>query len=173
MRWPSRRHADPEAYDLFLKGDYELTQVERSLSVEPLERGAAYYREALARDPRFALAAARLARCRLSRHWYATALSASELDEVKAIVDKALALAPDLAEAHIARGLFEYWGHRRYDSALKQFRRARRASPNNVEDDIRVFGYVYRRQGQWECSLADADGSGRTQSAGPGALQKT
>jgi TolB-like protein/cytochrome c-type biogenesis protein CcmH/NrfG len=144
---------DPEAYDLFLKGEYESNEGERTLSVEPFERATAYYRKALARDPGFALAAARLARCRLTLHWYARPLTARELDEVKAIIDSAVKLAPNLPETHIALGLFDYWGYRRYDAALRHFRRTIELQPNSA-DGIALSGYVYRRKGEWERSLA-------------------
>src|SRR4029450_141372 len=81
-------------------------------------------------------------------------LTAGELDEVKTIVDRALALAPDLAETHVALGMFYYHGERQYEPALKEFRRALELQPNNV--NARQFcGYVYRRQGQWERSLVE------------------
>jgi tetratricopeptide (TPR) repeat protein len=124
---------DPEAYDLFLQGEYEMRQGESALtSPEPFYRAARFYREALSRDPNFALAAARLAHSRLARHWYVAPFTAAELEEVKRIVDRALALAPDLAEAHVSLGLFYYWGHREYDAALAEFQRALEFQPNNA-----------------------------------------
>ncbi len=146
---------DPEAYDLFLQGEYEMRQGESALtSPEPFYRAARFYREALSRDPNFALAAARLAHSRLARHWYVAPFTAAELEEVKRIVDRALALAPDLAEAHVSLGLFYYWGHREYDAALAEFQRALEFQPNNAM--ARGFlGYVYRRQGQWQRSLSE------------------
>ena len=143
---------DPAAYDLFLKGEYETREGERTLRAAPLERAAAYYREALARDRTFGLAAARLARSRLLRHWYTSPLTADELDEVKTIVEQAIRLAPDLPEAHVSLGLYEYWGYRRYEAALKHFRRVVELQPNSA--DGRFFqGAVYRRQGNWDRAL--------------------
>jgi len=73
---------------------------------------------------------------------------------VKSIVDRAVALAPELAEAHVSLALFYYWGHREYDAALAEFQRALELQPNSVT--ARQFrAGVYRRQGQWERSLAD------------------
>ncbi len=113
---------DPEAYDLFLQGEYEMRQGESALtSPEPFHRAARFYREALSRDPNFALATARLARSRLAVHWFVAPFTAAELEEVKKIVDRALALAPDLAEAHVSLGLFHYWGRREYDAAWRNF----------------------------------------------------
>ena len=145
---------DPEAYDLFLKGEYEMRKAESALTSESFDRAARLYGEALSRDPNFALAAARLARSRLGHHWYVTPFTAGELDEVKSIVDRAVALAPDLAEAHVSLAIFYYWGKREYDAALAEFQRALELQPNNAT--AREFrGYVYRRQGQWERSQAE------------------
>ena len=145
----------PEAYDLFLQGEHEMRRGESTLtSPEPFDRAASFYRQALTRDPNFALAAARLAQSRLSRHWYVAPFTAAELDEVKSIVDRAAALAPDLAEAHVSLALFYYWGQRQYDAALAEFQRALELQPNNAT--ARVFlGAVYRRQGQWDRALTE------------------
>ena len=61
------RPHDTEAYDLFLRGEYELHQAESSPTAEAYHRADAFYRQALSRDPNFAEAAAELARSRLSR----------------------------------------------------------------------------------------------------------
>ena len=112
----STRAHDTEAYDLFLRGEYELHQAESSPTAEAYDRADAFYRQALARDPNFAEAAAELARSRLSRHWFISPLAPSELEEVKSLIDRALALAPNSPEAHFALGLFFYWGHRQYEN---------------------------------------------------------
>ena len=145
---------DPEAYDFFLKGEYELREGLSTLTAEPLDRADAYYRQALNRDPNFALAAARLAHSRLARHWYLRSTTPAELEEAKMIADRAVALAPDLAETHVALGVFYYWGHRQYEPALKEFRRALELQPNHV-NARKYCGFVYRRQGQWERCLAE------------------
>jgi hypothetical protein len=56
---------DTEAYDLFLKGEYEEHQAESTLNGELVDRAQNFYRQALARDPNFALAYARLAQSEL------------------------------------------------------------------------------------------------------------
>jgi TolB-like protein/Flp pilus assembly protein TadD len=145
---------DPEAYDSFLKGEYEEREAESSLKSEPFDRAAVFYQQALSRDPNFALAAARLAESRMFRHWFVTRLSEAELAEVKSIVDRALALAPNLAEAHIAMGNFYYYGKRQYEDALKDFRRALELQPNNA-NALQACAYIYRRQGQWERALSE------------------
>ena len=74
---------DTEAYDPFLKGEYEEHQAESVLSAEAFDRARTFYRQALARDPNFALAYARLAYSELQRHWYISNLTSAELAEGK------------------------------------------------------------------------------------------
>jgi TolB-like protein/Flp pilus assembly protein TadD len=151
----SVRTHNTEAYDLFLRGEYEFHQAESSLTADAYDRADAFYRQALARDPNFAEAAAELARSRLSRHWFVSPLAPAELEEVKLLIDRALALAPNSPEAHFALGLFFYWGHRQYENALAEFNRTLELQPNNA--DARAYcAWVYRRRGEWERSLADS-----------------
>jgi TolB-like protein len=103
---------DPEAYDLFLKGEYAEREGENILKAEPFDRAAAFYEQALDRDPNFALAIARLVISRVRRHWFIGNLSENELNDVKNLAERALSLAPNLAEAHIALGTFYYFGKR-------------------------------------------------------------
>jgi len=151
----SVRTHDTEAYDLFLRGEYEFHQAESSLAADTYDRADAFYRQSLARDPSFAEAAAELARSRLSRHWFISPLAPAELEEVKSLIDRALALAPNSPEAHFALGLFFYWGHRQYENALAEFNRTLELQPNNA--DARAYcAWVYRRRGEWERSLTDS-----------------
>jgi len=145
---------DAEAYDLFLRGEYELHQAEGSPATDVFDPADAFYRQALARDPNFVEAAAELARSRLWRHWWLSPLAPAELDEVKSLIDHALALAPNSPEAHLALGLFFYFGHRQYENALTEFNRTLELQPNNALARAQC-AYVYRRRGDWERSLAD------------------
>jgi TolB-like protein/predicted Ser/Thr protein kinase len=151
---PTHEQRNTEAYDLYLRGEYEFRQAESSLTADAYDRADAFYRQALARDPNFAEAAAELARSRLSRHWYVSSLAPAELEEVKSIIDRALALAPNSPEAHLALGLFFYWGHRQYENALKEFDRTLELQPNNALAR-QYCAAVYRRRGEWERALAD------------------
>src|SRR5438477_1597169 len=148
------RTPDTEAYDLFLRGEYEFRQAGSSFPADAYDRAEAFYRQALARDPNFAEAAAELARSRLSRHWNVSPLAPAELEEVKSLIDRALALAPNSPEAHFSLGLFFYWGHRQYKNALTEFNRTLELQSNNALAR-QYCAYVYRRCGEWERSLAD------------------
>src|SRR5207302_10690877 len=143
-----------EAYDLFLKGEYEERQAESTYKGEIYDRAATFYRQALARDSNFALAYARLAYSRLNRHWFVKRLTLGQLEEVKSDAERALGIAPDLPDAHLALGLFHYWGRHDFDSALQGFDQATELQPSNsVSRQFRAA--IYRRRGQWRRSLAE------------------
>ena len=142
---------DAVAYDLFLKGEFEEREAESSLKPGSFEQAASWYRQAIARDPSFALAIARLVRSQLDRHWFVQPLTEAQLGEVENAATRALTLAPNLAEAHIALGQFYYHGRRQYEEALVEFRKAIELQPNNIEA-AELSAFVHRRLGQWrEC----------------------
>jgi TolB-like protein/Flp pilus assembly protein TadD len=147
---------DTEAYDLFLKGEYEEHQAESALNAESFDRAQTFYRQALARDRNFALAYARLAHSELFRHWYISNLTSEELTEVKSNIDRALAIAPALPDAHLALGVFYYWGYRDYDAGLRELDRAIELQPSS--SNSRAYrAAIYRRRGEWQRALAEFD----------------
>jgi TolB-like protein len=121
---------DTVAYDLFLKGEYEERLAESSRKPESYDQATSWYEQAIARDPNFALAMARLVKNRLERHWFFEQMSDAELAQVRGLAEHALALAPSLAEAHVALGNFYYHGYRQYEQALAEFERALQLQPN-------------------------------------------
>ncbi len=145
---------DTEAYDLFLKGEYEEHQAESVLNAELFDRAQTFYRQALARDQNFALASARLAYSELYRHWFISNLTSAELAEVKSNIDRSLAIAPGLPDAHFALGLFYYWGHRDYDPALREVDRALELQPSSF-DSWNIRASIHRRRGEWQRALAE------------------
>jgi Flp pilus assembly protein TadD len=73
----------------------------------------------------------------------------ARLAQAKANAQKALELAPDLGEAHLAQALVYYRGNRDYVRAREELAIARRVLPNNA-DVYSVTSWIDRRQGQWE-----------------------
>jgi tetratricopeptide (TPR) repeat protein len=147
---------DTEAYDLFLKGEYQERQAESAENKELFDRAETSYRQALARDPNFALAYARLAYSRMQRHWFINRLNSTQLEEVKSNIERALTIAPELPEAYLALAVFHYWGHLDYGSALKALDRAIELQPSNF-DNRSFLAVVYRRSGEWRRSLAESE----------------
>jgi TolB-like protein/Tfp pilus assembly protein PilF len=147
---------DTEAYDLFLKGEYEERQAESVLDPEPFDRAQTFYRQALARDPNFALAYARLAYSELYRHWFISNLTSTELAEVKPNIERALTIAPASPDAHLALGLFYYWGYRDYDPGLRELDRTIELQPSSA-NGRNYRAAIYRRRGEWQRALAEFD----------------
>jgi TolB-like protein/Tfp pilus assembly protein PilF len=145
---------DPVAYDLFLKGEFEEREAASSLTIGSYDQATSWYQQAIAHDPTFALAMARLVRGQMSRHWLVQPLTESQLAEVKNTADRALTLAPNLAETHVALGAFYYFGHRQYEEALAEFRKAIELQPNNA-DAAEFCAFVHRRQGKWQECLTE------------------
>jgi len=147
--------ADPVAYDLFLRAEYLANRGNVNLDVEPMRQSLAPYRQAIARDPSFALALARLSRMQSLLAW----LDADGIDvdaftaEARTNAERARELNPKLADAFIALGFSDYWGRRDYKAALASFATAQRLRPNDA-GAMAAAGYVYRRQGR----MADAIG---------------
>jgi tetratricopeptide (TPR) repeat protein len=90
----------------------------------------------------------------MQRHWFVEPFTAGELSDVKGLAQRALAIAPNLAEAHVALGMFYYYGYRAYEQALAEFERAVQLQPNNAQA-VEYSGYVHRRQGQWQKCLEE------------------
>jgi len=143
---------DTAAYDLFLKGEFEQRVANSNFRPESFDQAARWYKEAIARDPNFALAIAQLAICQLRRHWLTDPLSEAEVMEAGRLAKQALILAPDLPEAHVAVGLFHYYGFREYEQALTEFQRALELRPN-YSLALQFIAFVHRRQGKWDRTL--------------------
>lgn len=144
---------DTVAYDLFLKGDFEYRLASASLRPETYDQAAAWYEQAIARDPSFAIAIAHLVVCKLNRHWFVENLTVAQLAEIKDMAEHAVSLAPRAADTHVALGLYHYFGFRHYQQALAEFARALELQPNSASA-VEYSGYVHRRLGDWKVCVA-------------------
>ncbi|HEX2219430.1 MAG TPA: protein kinase [Gemmatimonadales bacterium] len=141
---------DPEAYDFYLRGNDYLG---RSNQHTDLANAARLYRQAVDADPGFAAAYARLARCHTQIYWHYYDRTDARLALAREALDSAVRLGPALPETRMAQGLYRYWGHLDYAGALREFEAALRLQPSNSEL-LQAMGYVERRRGRWEESLA-------------------
>ena len=109
------------------------------------------YRQAIALDPKFALAHARLAStCAEIFHYYEP--TDNWKTKARTEADTALDLQPSLAEAHYALGQCIYWIDGDYERALQQLDTALVLAPNNGEISA-LIAAIKRRQGHWQESL--------------------
>jgi serine/threonine protein kinase/Flp pilus assembly protein TadD len=131
-----------EAYDFYLRGnDY----FNRSWELPDIQHATQMYQRAVELDSGFALAYAMLARGHASMYWEHFDRSDYRLQAAQQAAEKALALQPDLAEGHVARGYCYYQGHLDYEHALQEFDTALRNSPSNAEI-YNAIAAVMRRQ---------------------------
>ena len=138
-----------QAYDFYLRGNEFLLKAGNPEAVHTAER---MYIRATELDPAFALAFARLARARIWQFHFSDR-TLEKLQAARVAVDSALALDPELPEAHLALGQIHYWGELDYEAALREFRLAHAGDPGNG-DIAWARGLVERRLGQWEQALA-------------------
>ncbi|MDQ2919553.1 MAG: tetratricopeptide repeat protein, partial [Verrucomicrobiota bacterium] len=138
-----------EAYLLFLRAR-ELEQKPDTL-LEDLLAAEKLVTEALALDPKFALAYALRARVRAYIFHFHQATD-SWKNKARADADEALRLQPNGSETHFALGLCYYWLESDYERALAQFATAAELSPNDTKVPFFVAA-IRRRQGQWQEAL--------------------
>lgn len=135
-----------DAYDCYLRGNEYFY---RSWDSRDIEIAIELYRRAVALDSRFARAWAMLCRGHESMYWEYYDHTGERLRLAQAAVDTALALQPDLTEAHLALGFLFYHRDRDYEGALSQFRMALERKPSSAEL-YNAIGAVQRRQGKLE-----------------------
>jgi TolB-like protein/Tfp pilus assembly protein PilF len=140
---------NPEAYDAYLRG---LALSERSYLLDAdATRAMQSFENAVRLDPNFALAWARLSRVHSIIFQYSDA-SATRRDSAREALQKALQLQPNLLEAQLAEGYYNYRVVHDYDRALKILERVHLKWPNNPEAP-RALALVARRQARWDESL--------------------
>lgn len=141
---------NPAAYDAYLRGQALVDSYRDSRA--RLDQIADYFTQAVQLDPNFALAWARLSVVHSRVFWLGFDRSAKRRDDAKETMARALALIPDLTEARLAQGYYQYWIMRDYDAALATFRDAQQRLPNNAEV-VAAIGNLERRKGHYEESL--------------------
>jgi len=140
---------NPDAYVFYLRAN----QISRNPDtlLQDYKTAEQLFMQAIALDPDFALAHARLASVRAEVFHYYEPTDAWKT-KARTEAETALRLQPNLAEAHLALGQCIYWMDHDYDRALGQFEITSRLSPSNG-DVGRLIAAIKRRQGKWEESL--------------------
>ena len=139
------------AYEAYLRGRAFGSGVTHD---RPRAEGAVQsYQEAVKLDPDFALAWAYLSCAQSSFYWSAFDPSPARLAAAKDALDRAVALAPDLPETHLALGYYRYYGKRDFTGALAEFQQAEQGLPNNV-DIVYAIGLIQRRLGHLDEAAA-------------------
>ncbi len=157
-----------DAYVFYLRAN----QISRNPDtlLEDYKTAEQLYRQAIALDPGFALAHARLASVSAEIFHYYEPTDAWK-SKARAEAETALRLQPNLAEAHFALGQCIYWMDQDYDRALEQFEIASRLSPSNG-DIGRLIAAIKRRQGKWQESLEEYERVSRIDPQNPNTIRE-
>jgi TolB-like protein/DNA-binding winged helix-turn-helix (wHTH) protein/Tfp pilus assembly protein PilF len=120
LRLAGSRATNARAYDAYLRGRYLWDQ----RTPEPVAEAVGYFEQALREDPHYAMAYSGLADCYSAGWWQKGDLTLAEKH-----ARKALALDPDLAEAHTSLGIVDqYQG--KFAAAENDLKRALDLNPN-------------------------------------------
>jgi TolB-like protein/Tfp pilus assembly protein PilF len=120
---------DTTAYELYHKG--------RSLwgkrTGDNIPKAIAFYDQAIARDPNYALAYAGLSSAYILSPFYAGANRLEMSAKAKEAALKSLRLDPNLAEAHLALGKVLFFGEIDLAGAMREYKRAIELKPNDAD----------------------------------------
>src|SRR5438094_79775 len=119
---------DTEAYELYHKGK----SLWEKRSGDNIPTAIAYYEQAIARDPNYALAYAGLAKAYILLPFYAGADRLDAFSKAKDAALKALRLDSNLAEAHAALGKVLFFSEIDLTGAMREYKRAIELQPNDA-----------------------------------------
>jgi TolB-like protein/Tfp pilus assembly protein PilF len=152
---PSTR--DSRAFDLYLRARESIkTFHDTDDWKDTLFQAVRLLDEAISRDPNFALAYCWRSRAHDNIYWNGIDRTPARVELAQASAERALALVPDLGEAHLARALVYYHGKRDYTRAFEELALASRTLPNSVEVSY-LAGIIARRQGRWDDSVRNLE----------------
>ena len=143
------------AYDLYLKGNFLFNEAMVSSSENMLTRSIELYEQALARNPRLAVAYSGLAKSYI----HFDVLGGSNLEEhhrkAAEAARKAIELDPNLADAHVALG--DYLFHHGNDAAgaEREFKRALELDRNSSEAH-QYYSYMLLNGGRTDEAVVQA-----------------
>jgi serine/threonine protein kinase/Flp pilus assembly protein TadD len=138
------RTRDIRAYEYYLRG-----RQYQDLRKKSIEYAMEMFQHAIEIDPEYASAYAGVADC-LSLMYLLFETNMKYIDEAKKYADKALELEPDLAEAHLARGM-AYSCLRDYPTSNAEFEKAMKLDPKLFE-----VPYYWARNLHWQGRSEDA-----------------
>ena len=138
------------AYDAFLKGE-EISK--NGLAVDPVivRKALGAYEEAVALDPNFAQAWARISWANTNLHGFGTP-DPSLSQRAREAGEKAVALAPRRIDGYLALARYHNIVLYDYPRSLELYSKARSVEANNV-DALSGAGVVETHLGQWDAAM--------------------
>jgi len=160
-----RYTTDTEAYELYLKGRYQLNR----LTDDGFFKGRAFFQQAIDKDPNYALAYAGLADA-YDRLGGFDALAPKEaFPQAREAAQKALQLDASLAEAHTALATVNFAYDWHFSVAAREYQRAIEINPG-YSDAHQMNSYYLAAIGRFDDGLAEMK---RALELDPVSLEKT
>ncbi|MEJ2523759.1 MAG: tetratricopeptide repeat protein [Gammaproteobacteria bacterium] len=125
---PSARKTEPEAYQLFLEGQY----LKRQISADSLNRAVEAFRQSVEIDPSYVPAWAELADTYIwggGRDKFARKERHSLADQA---IETAIGIDPDYAFAYYVRGIVSFFAKNNFERGLEDFQHAYELDPENA-----------------------------------------
>ena len=134
--------ANSAAYDAYMRGMVKVSSENPPDNQDAIK----LFEQAVATDPTFASAYAELSRAYTikARYVASDAERKKSYEDAEVAVDKALAINPNLAEGHFARGLMLWTPYKRFPhaQAIQSYRRAIELDPN-FDEAHHQLGFIY------------------------------
>jgi eukaryotic-like serine/threonine-protein kinase len=142
--------ANPEAYQDYLKGRYWWSK----LNEEGLKKAIEYFRQAIAKDPTYALAYAGLADCHSSLGALGLVSPNESFPKAKEAALKALTLDDTLAQAHTSLAIIKTFYDRDLPGAEIEFQRAIALNPSYATAH-QFYGLTLTYLGRFDEAVAE------------------
>jgi len=139
------------AYEAFLKGEQAAGALAKN-DPPSVRKALGFYEQAVALDPAFAQAWARIAAAN-SLLYFNSSPSPELSEHAHDAAEKAIALAPNDPESYRAMGTYKRMVLVDFRGAQEQFARGRRLAPRNT-DLMRNSAQVEMSLGQWDAAVA-------------------
>lgn len=146
------RPLNPEAYDLYLKGQYHYYK----WSVPEFEKAVNYFERAIAVDPNFVEAYLGLAKT-YGWQWIMGVLPPREAyPKFTAAMQKALAIDSNVPEAHYVKAAAAYYFYWNWPEAEREFRLALQLNPN-LEEARFEYAWFLAAMGRYAEAVPEAE----------------
>lgn len=139
--------SDMEAYDYYLRGKARMYSIS---TLSTLDSAILLFQKAVELDPKFATAYASLSEAHSAAYFFYFRME--DPPKAKQALDEALAINPNLPDAHLALGFYCSAYLVDHERALEELAYAEKYLPNH-SDVHWTFGFVYARQGRWDEAL--------------------
>jgi TolB-like protein/cytochrome c-type biogenesis protein CcmH/NrfG len=132
------------AYQALLRGEAAQQRADVSWKQPDVDAAISAYEEAVAADPKFALAWARLGYAYAWTINFVPSVDAHAMaDKSRQAFSKALALNPNLPEAHVAAGFYHEWAENDNVAAQAEFKQALALNPRDANAQLALADTEY------------------------------